>query len=354
MTDDPVALGAPPSVVGPWLAEQTGDDRWASCAVSLISGGKSNLTYLVKAGDGELILRRPPTGHVLPTAHDMLRESRIIGQLGPADFPVPGLAAVEPTGALLGQPFYVMERVRGHIVRDAFPAGYADTEADHALVAERLVDTLAALHAIDYDRVGLSDFGRPDGYLARQVRRWTQQSAASVDEPQPAVEALAASLAAALPATSANAIVHGDYRLDNCVLDPDQTGRIAAVLDWEMSTLGDPLADLGVTLVYWQQRADEDELTMALSRVIPAITRLPGFPDRTAVAERYARVSGRNLDRLPFYVAFGYFKLAVVIQGIVARSKAGAMGGQDFRSMGDGVDLLIERGRQCLADNTIG
>lgn len=351
-TADPATAGADPATVGPWLAAQTGDEAWRGAAVQLIAGGKSNLTYLVTAPGRSVILRRPPTGQILPTAHDMMREARVIGALGPTGFPVPGIVAVERTGALIGQPFYVMQRVAGHIVRDAFPDGYAHTADDHTNVARQLIDTLADLHRTDYTAAGLADFGRPDGYLGRQVRRWTKQSAASTDVPVPGLAELGEELGTALPMHSDATIVHGDFRLDNCVLDPTEVGRIAAVLDWEMSTLGDPLADLGVLLVYWAQTADQ--VAEALQHIIPKITQQEGFPDRAGVAELYATNSGRDLSVLPFYVAFGYFKLAVVIQGIVARQLAGAMGGQDFGPMGDLVGALADRGRSCLADRTLG
>jgi len=346
------ATGADPATVGSWLAARTSNEAWRECRIELIAGGKSNLTYLVSAAEHSVILRRPPTGHILPTAHDMLREARVIGALGPTGFPVPGIIAVERTGQLLGQPFYVMQRVAGHIVRDAFPAGYAQSADDHAQVASRLVSTLAELHRTDYTAAGLADFGRPEGYLDRQVRRWTKQSVASTDVPVPGLAELGDELVAALPNQPEATIVHGDFRLDNCVLDPSDPGRIAAVLDWEMSTLGDPLADLGVLLVYWAQSADQ--VAEALQHIIPKITQQAGFPDRAGVAELYAQATGRNVGALPFYVAFGYFKLAVVIQGIVARQLAGAMGGQDFGPMGDLVGALADRGRSCLADQTLG
>lgn len=345
-------VGADAARVGPWLAARTGEPAWRDCAVTLIAGGKSNLTYVVSAAGRDVILRRPPTGHILPTAHDMLRESRVISALGPTGFPVPQVLAVEPTGELLGQPFYVMTRVVGPIVRDAFPDGYADTPAQHTQVARRLVQTLAALHQTSYAAVGLAEFGRPQGYMERQVRRWTRQSAASSDIEIAELSALGAELTEALPANPASSIVHGDFRLDNCVLDPRDTGRIAAVLDWEMSTLGDPLADLGVLLVYWAQSADQ--IAEQLQHIIPKITSLPGFPDRAGVADLYAQATGADLSALPFYVSFGYFKLAVVIQGIVARQAAGAMSGQDFGPMGDLVGALAERGRSTLADRSLG
>ncbi len=342
--------GAPADVVGPWLAARTGEAAWREATVALISGGKSNLTYVVASTAGQVVLRRPPTGHVLATAHDMLREARVIGALAPTPVPVPGLIAVEETGELLGAPFYVMERVVGHIVRDELPAGYAQTPAERATVAERLVGTLADLHAVDPQACGLGSFGRPAGYMERQVRRWSTQWEATRTADLPALDALAGDLAARVPAHSEHAIVHGDYRLDNTILDPDEVGRIAAVLDWEMSTLGDPLADLGILLVYWRAAGE----STALGGLTPSVSWMEGFPDRAGIAELYAKASGREVHDLPFYVAFGYFKLAVVVQGIVARIAGGAMGGQDFGSMDGLVGALVDRGGAALADNRVG
>jgi len=346
----PVNDGAPAAVVGPWLAEQTGEPAWKDATVTLISGGKSNLTYVVSSAAGDVILRRPPTGHILPTAHDMLRESRVIGALGPTGFPVPKLIAVEREGTVVGQPFYVMEKVDGHIVRGEMPPGYADTEELRKQVADRLIGTLADLHAVDPEAVGLGDFGRPTGFMERQVRRWSKQWEATRDGDLPALDQLAVDLSARVPARSDETVVHGDYRLDNTVLDPVDTGRVAAVLDWEMSTLGDPLADVGLLLVYWLQPDDEQ----ATAGVTPGVTNQRGFPDRAHVAEAYAAASGRSVDGLPYYVAFGCFKLAVVVQGIIARVKGGAMGGQDFGPLDSTVAALVDRGARCLAEDVLG
>jgi aminoglycoside phosphotransferase (APT) family kinase protein len=343
--------GAPAAVVGPWLAEQTGEPAWRDLTVELISGGKSNLTYVVSSPAGEAVLRRPPTGHILPTAHDMIRESTVIGALGPTGFPVPGIVAVEETGSLVGQPFYVMERVHGHIIRAELPAGYAETPAERGTIAERLVGTLADLHAVEPAAIGLGEFGRPTGFMERQVRRWTKQWEASRTQPSPALDQLAADLSTRLPAHSDETIVHGDYRLDNTVLDAHDVGRVAAVLDWEMSTLGDPLADLGLLLVYWAESSDDQSGREGLT---PSLTGLEGFPDRRGVTEIYATASGRQVDDLPFYVAFGCFKLAVVVQGIIARVAGGAMGGQDFGPLEGSVTALVDRGRRCLADDALG
>jgi aminoglycoside phosphotransferase (APT) family kinase protein len=345
MTAAPSSLPADPAVVGPWLANATGDGRWAQLEATLLQAGKSNLTYVLSSGGQELILRRPPTGHLLPSAHDMRREARVIGALSAIGFPVPELIAVEETGELLGQPFYVMQRVSGLILRDDFPPGYAETRAARLDIVDALVQTLARLHAVDYARCGLGDFGRPAGYMQRQLRRWTAQSEATAGDVTPGMASLASELQATLPTRCGETLVHGDYRLDNCVLDARDPARVIAVLDWEMSTLGDPLADLGLLLVYWHDRAAGE---LAGAPIFPKISSLDGMPTRGQIAQLYGRSSGRDLSDLPFYVAFGYFKLAVIVQGVVARSSAGAMGSKDFSGYADYIPLLIERGRQIL------
>jgi aminoglycoside phosphotransferase (APT) family kinase protein len=249
--------------------------------------------------------------------------------------------------AVLGAPFYVMERVVGlHVTRD-LPAGYADEPEQRRALADGLVDVLAELHAVDPAAVGLADFGRPDGFLARQVRRWTQQWEATRDRDRPALDALAARLAATVPETRRTSVLHGDYRLDNCLLDPQLPGRVRAVLDWEMSTLGDPLTDLGLMFVYWPQ-AGEQRASM-----LSPVTTLPGFPARRELAERYAARTGADLSPLPWYVAFAFFKFAAIVAGIVARSAAGAMAGKDASGFADRIDPCVELGRAALDDDAI-
>ncbi len=349
--ETPVVEGADPSVVGPYLATVLDNPAWAHAEVTLIAGGKSNLTYRVDCSAGSVVLRRPPLGHVLPTAHDMAREHRVLTALGPTGVPVPGTRHLCTDPDVLGQPFYVMDLVEGHVVRDAFPAGYADTDADRATVCEGLLDVLAALHDVDPAAVGLADFGRPEGYLARQVGRWGKQWEATRVEGMEDLDALAADLAARLPQTQRHTIVHGDYRLDNTVLHPTEVGRVNAVLDWEMSTLGDPLADLGVLLVYWNQAGDGGARTGGV--VVPSVTALPGMLTREQVAEGYARRSGLDLAVLPWYMAFGFFKLAVVCAGIAMRSKAGAMVGEGFDGYEAVIPPLVELGRSALADDRL-
>jgi aminoglycoside phosphotransferase (APT) family kinase protein len=346
----PVA-GADPAIVGPYLAKALDDNAWTAPTVTLIAGGKSNLTYRVDSPAGSVVLRRPPLGHVLPTAHDMGREFRVMSGLQDTTVPVPRMLHFCTNADVLGQPFYVMERVEGHIVTTQLPAGYADTAADRTTLSNGLVDVLAALHAVDYTAAGLGEFGRPDGYLSRQVARWSKQWDATRIEGLDQVDALAAQLTAQLPSTQRNTIVHGDYRLDNTMLHPTEVGQINAVLDWEMSTLGDPLADLGILLVYWAQDSDPD--LRKSGAPVGAVTSLPGFLTRDEVAHGYATRSGLDVTELPWYVAFGFFKLAVVCAGIAMRVKFGAMVGDGFDGFEERVPPLIELGRATLSDRQL-
>ncbi|MCW2692815.1 MAG: putative aminoglycoside phosphotransferase [Mycobacterium sp.] len=344
-------VGADPSVVGPYLASALGEDRWREARIELIAAGLSNLTYVVTPAGGPaedaVILRRPPTGAVLATAHDMAREHRVIRALGPTPVPVPRTLHLCTDPAVLGAPFYVMERVVGiHVVGD-FPPGYAHEPDQRRAVAHGLIDVLGDLHSVDPDSVGLSDFGRPEGFAARQVRRWTQQWEATRDRDRPGLDALAARLAETVPEPQRAGIVHGDYRLDNCLLDPEEPGRIRAVLDWEMSTLGDPLTDIGMMFVYWPQAGEERASSMS------PVTTLPGFPTRAAVAERYAARTGTDLAELNWYVGFAFFKFAAIIAGIVARSAAGAMAGKDTSGYADRIDPCVELGRAALEDGVL-
>jgi aminoglycoside phosphotransferase (APT) family kinase protein len=344
-------VGADPSVVGPYLASALNDERWRSVDIELIAAGMSNLTYVVTpdggSADDAVILRRPPTGAVLATAHDMAREHRVISALEPTPVPVPRTLHLCTDPEVLGAPFYVMERVQGIHVVSAFPPGYADEPGQRQAVGERLVDVLADLHTVDYDAVGLSEFGRPEGFAARQVRRWTKQWDATRDRERPGLDALAARLAETVPTTQRSSVVHGDYRLDNCLLDPETPGRIKAVLDWEMSTLGDPLTDIGMMFVYWPEAGEERASTMS------PVTTLPGFPTRRDVAERYAQRTGADLSDLNWYVGFAFFKFAAIIAGIVARSAAGAMAGKDTSGYAERIDPCVELGRAALDDGAI-
>ncbi len=325
----------------PALVEATGDDRWASLEVEQITGGKSNLTFLLRSDAGELILRRPPTGELLPSAHNMGREAQIQRGLAGTGVPVPAIVLADE-GDLIGIRFYVMEKVQGHIIRGDLPAGYAQTSPERERMGHAFADTLATLHAVDPEAVGLGDYGRPEGFMARQVRRWTGQWEASRTHEVPEIEELSRRLSASVPTQQRSAIVHGDYRLDNVVLDARDPGQINAVLDWELSTLGDPLSDVGLLMLFWRG-ADDPELSL-----IPGVTHLPGFPDRDAMLERYAAASGADLSDMAFYEAFAHFKFAVIAQGVQARASAGAMGDQDFGNLDTEILALGRAGLDLI------
>ncbi|MCW4354536.1 phosphotransferase family protein [Hoyosella sp. YIM 151337] len=326
------------------LSQATGDDEWRSFSAELIAGGKSNLTFALASNAGHLVLRRPPEGDLLPSAHDMEREVRVQRALVGTKVPVARILFADLGGETLGVPFYVMERVDGHVIRDSVPAGYADGADDRHKMADALVDVLAELHTIEPSRVGLEKFGRADRFLARQVRRWTAQSEKTRRIDQPELDALAAALAAGLPESSTAAIVHGDYRLDNCLMHPHDPGRVAAVLDWELSTLGDPLADLGLLLFYWPHRGE------AQIPLVPTVSSQNGFPPRSYLLDRYAAATGADVSAVPFYEAFARFKFAVIIQGVTARSEAGTMGGQHFGNFDADVVRLAKEGLTKLEE----
>jgi aminoglycoside phosphotransferase (APT) family kinase protein len=352
-TDDVTTLSeqaAPSAAVGAYLAAQLGDDAWRDCSLELIAGGRSNLTFFVTSPAGEVVLRRPPLSNRLPTAHDMGREHRVMTALGDTPVPVPETLALCTDEDVIGAPFYVMARVAGHIVSNVLPAGYAATLAERRAIGDGLIDVLADLHAVDPAAVGLGDYGRPDGYLARQIRRWTMQWEATriADEPGGTeLDRLAARLAEALPTSASGPIVHGDYRMDNALLDPDVPGKIAAVLDWELSTLGDPLADVGLFYVYWQDA--DDDATQAAAGPLPSVTRMAGFPTRHELLDRYSSRTGRDLSPLPWYVGFACFKLAVVLSGVAARGRAGAMIGDGFVEMAGRIAPLVEVGHTAMS-----
>ena len=341
-----ITTGAEPAVVGPLLAEVLHDERWRTCDVALISGGKSNLTYRVASDAGELVLRRPPLGHVLPTAHDMVREYRVQAALEPTDVPVPRMLHLGNADGPLGASFYVMERVVGHICRNELPPAYADAPAQRAAIGRALIETLARLHAVDPREVGLAEFGRPAGFMERQLRRWSEQWQRSKVSDLPALDALRDELARTLPPQAASTIVHGDYRLDNTILHPTRPGEIVAVLDWEMSTLGDPFSDLGAFLAYWSEPADDEVLRAA--RIVPPVTAAPGFPTREEIVDAYTRITGFDDSRVKWYHAFAYFKLAIVCQGIAARAAGGAMLGSGFDDAQGLVEPLIRAGQYVL------
>ncbi|MFI8106457.1 phosphotransferase family protein [Streptomyces sp. NPDC086023] len=306
----------------------------------LIEGGRSNLTYEVTDGHTRWVVRRPPLGHVLATAHDMSREHRVIRALHGTRVPVPAPVLLCEDEDVIGAPFYVMEYVDGTPYRTAAqlaPLGPGRTRD----VVLRLVDTLADLHRVDPDEVGLGDFGRPEGFLDRQLRRWAKQLAASGSRELAGIDELQATLARRLPASPAPTVVHGDYRLDNVLVDDGD--RIAAVLDWEMSTLGDPLTDLGLLVMYSSDLGLDDSPVSTTSGA-------PGHPSPAELVERYAARSGRDTSGIAWYTAFAWFKLAVILEGIHYRYTLGQTVGAGFEQIGALVPVFIEHGLTTLQE----
>lgn len=324
-----------------WLDSVRPGLRQGELSGEVIAGGKSNLTYRITDGTTTWALRRPPLAHVLPTAHDMAREFRVISALADTAVPVAPAIALCQDADVLGAPFYLMEFVDG-VVLDK-PALLRDlTPADARRSGELLMDTLVDLHEVDPATVGLADFGRPEGFLARQVRRWHQQWQASETRPLPELAATVERLTATLPQQSAPAVVHGDYRLTNVMFAPDLS-RIAAVVDWEMATLGDPLADLGLLIVY-------QDLAQRGDTVMPHMPVEAGFLASDQLIARYAQRSPRDLSDLNWYVAFGNFKLAVVAEGIHHRFLAGQTVGEGFDHFGAAVPALLQAALAALDD----
>ncbi len=323
-----------------WLDTCTPPARHGELSAELITGGLSNLTYLLRDAAGERVLRRPPLGHVLPTAHDMAREHRVLAALVDTPVPVPRPRLLCSDPGVLGAPFFVMDKVPGRVLRT--PSAAAVVGADGARdLSTAVVDVLAKLHTLDPVAVGLGDLGRPDGFLARQLRRWRAQLDASHSRELPDLDRLHHRLGAAIPTTHRAAIVHGDYQLNNLLVDDH--GAITAVLDWELATLGDPLTDLGLLLVYWDGLAALDPPPLP-STADPAL----GFATGAELTTRYAATTGTNLSRLSWYVTFGFFKLAVIAEGIHYRHTRGQTVGSGFATVGAAVPVLAAAGLATL------
>ncbi|WP_433274124.1 phosphotransferase family protein [Actinosynnema sp. CS-041913] len=302
----------------------------------VIPGGRSNLTYRVTDGARRWVLRRPPLGHVLATAHDMAREHRVISALAATTVPVPEVELLCADPGVIGAPFYLMEEVPGVALRHRDQCPWLTPDKARVL-SERLVDVLADLHAVDPEAVGLADFGRPDGFLERQVARWGKQLASSRSRELPGIDDLRDRLAATVPRSRRATVVHGDYRLDNVLVTEDPVD-ISAVLDWEMATLGDPLADVGLLCVYWRGVGLEDD------PITGTVSALPGFATADDLVQRYAARSGADVTGLGWYTAFGYFKLAVIVEGIHFRFTTGKTVGAGFDRIGRLTLPLVRQG----------
>jgi aminoglycoside phosphotransferase (APT) family kinase protein len=339
--------GIDPGPVTDWILERR-PNLAAPLSFEMITGGASNLTFRVTATDGtRLVLRRPPTGHVLASAHDMAREHRIMAALQETPVPVPPVVGLCQDEAINGADFYVMEFVEGKIVFD-LADGEAIDPALRPVMTNSLTDTLAALHAIDPDDVGLGDLGRKEDYCARQLRRWKRQVDEGSDREMPLFQDLHERFVAAIPPQQGAGIVHGDYRMDNCMMGHD--GSVAAVLDWELCTLGDVLADVAGMAMWW---GDDPA---ARGRLADVPTRAEGFGTRVDMLERYALHSDRDVSNLPWYVAFQHWRLAAISEGVRVRFAAGAMGDQEGTADADAlasVDGLIETADRILRSGAL-
>lgn len=321
--------------------DAAGPGRAGPLRATVLSGGRSNLTYHVWDDASHWALRRPPLGNLTPSAHDMQREYRVVAALRDTEIPVAEAVVYCDDHAVLGVPFAVVSLVSGTVIRsreDLLP--YSDAELRRCI--ESLLRTLAALHAVDYERVGLERFGRPAGYLGRQLSRWLGQWGRVATRELPDLEVLHGKLAAVLPAESAASIVHGDVRIDNIIVDPDDIGTVRALLDWEMATLGDPLADLGLVVSY---RDPVFEPVLGGS----AAATSERMPTGAEMIEMYARESGRDVSNIDAYIALGYFKTAVVAEGIHARYLAGNTVGEGFSTAGVAVPEMVAAGLRILS-----
>jgi aminoglycoside phosphotransferase (APT) family kinase protein len=340
----PAPEGIHEATLVPWLEANVAGLR-APLTWTLVAGGRSNITYRVTdAGGRAYVLRRPPLRQVLATAHDMGREHTIISALGPTDVPVPETYAYCDDPTVNEAPFYVMDFVEGHVVRTRALAEKVLTESARHQAGESLIDVLGAIHAVDPEAVGLGDLGRRDGYIARQLKRWHGQLEHATSAVPDGLHEVHARLAASIPEQGPAAIVHGDFRLDNCVLDDE--GRVQAVLDWELCTLGDPLADLGLLLVYWSD-PDED----VVEDLLGYPTNTAGFLRRDDLVELYGQRTGRDLSHIGYYTAFGYWKLGCILQGVLDRYRDGAMAddGTDADSFVGRVEGLADRAAAALS-----
>jgi aminoglycoside phosphotransferase (APT) family kinase protein len=306
-----------------WFAENVPGAE-LPLAFERISGGRSNLTYSVSdAAGGRWALRRPPLGERLASAHDMAREHRIISALQPTEVPVPPVVGLCEDDSVNGAPFYVMDFVEGPILRSREEAEAEFDEAQRAAIGGRVVDTLVAIHSIVPERVGLGTLAKKEDYVARQLHRWHGQWEKSRTDQLAVIDDVHARLSKRIPEQGPATVVHGDYRLDNMILS--DSGEVAAVVDWELCTLGDPLADVGMLIVYWSEPGDE------LMPLFEAPTTASGFSGRDEVRARYTSASGRDLSEIDFYIALAWWKLAIILQGVHARFSAGQYGDADER-----------------------
>jgi aminoglycoside phosphotransferase (APT) family kinase protein len=328
------------AVLGAWLPQHV-DGAGPDLTATLIAGGKSNLTYRISDGAGVWILRRPPVGHLLATAHDMGREYTMMSSLAGTGVPLPVMYAFCDDPEVLGAPFYIMSEINGVPYRRAAELEVLGAERTRR-ISERLVDTLVALHRVDPAAVGLADYGRPEGFLGRQVERWNKQFRAARTRELPLVDQLYRALRERVPADADPGVVHGDYRLDNVLVDPED--RVGAVVDWELATVGDSLTDLALMCVY-------DRLAKIGGDTVTDVSSAPGYLDEEQVIARYSAGSDRDLGDFGFYLGLACFKLAGIMEGIHYRYVNGQTVGDGFDIAGDVVVPMLEAGLAALKEN---
>ena len=336
------------SRLAPWLREHLRDAA-GGVEIQQFRKGHSNLTYLVRADGSEYVLRRPPFGNVVKTAHDMGREFRVLSALAPVFSPAPRPIVYCDDESVLGVPFYLMERRRGMVLRTTLPPGFTLTPALASGLCSCLVDTLIALHSIDYRAVGLDTLGKPDGYVKRQVTGWAERYRAAATEAVPEMDQVVGWLLAHLPPESGVAVIHNDYKFDNIMLSAEDPTRVAAIFDWEMATVGDPLMDVGTALSYWYDPTDPAEVrTWSMGP-----TMEPGMWSRRRVLEAYLERTGRAMSGPEFYFAYGLFKLAVVVQQLHARYVRGFTKDIRFADMNEKVVALTRWAVHVAESGTI-
>ena len=317
--------------------------------VEQFPSGHSNLTYRVTWGVRELVLRRPPFGSQVKSAHDMGREYRVLSKLHETYKVAPKVILYCDDLSVLDAPFYLMEPIRGIILRRQLPPGLLLSPAVARQLSEAFLDNLVCLHGLDYDKIGLGDLGKPQGYLKRQVSRWIERYHNSATHDLPEVARISNWLTQHIPASSQATLIHNDYKYDNVVLDSNDITNIVGVLDWEMCTLGDPLSDLGTTLAYWTDPSDPDEL----QEICSAPTTNPGSLTRAQLAQRYAQATGRGIRDMVFYLTFARFKVAVIVQQIYYRYARGLTQDERFATMPDRIAILMRASLQCAESGTI-
>jgi aminoglycoside phosphotransferase (APT) family kinase protein len=311
--------------------------------------GHSNLTYSVQLGPREMVLRRPPFGSKVKTAHDMSREFRVLSKLHAHYRPAPQVLLFCDDVSVLGAPFYLMEPIHGVILRRDVPPGLTFSPETARRVCESFLDNLALLHGLDYEKIGLSELGKPQGYLERQVRGWIERYHGSKTHDIPEVETLSNWIQQHMPASSPAALIHNDYKYDNVVLDPNDLTRIIGVLDWEMCTIGDPLTDLGSALAYWVDASDPPEILE--TRWGP--TTYPGSLSRAQLVQRYAQKTGRDVSDMAFYLVFARFKIAVIVQQIYYRYQQGLTHDDRFATMPQRIHLLLRAALRTVETGAI-